>query len=112
MQYIYTFLELHPLPEPTLPVSALAPLVGVYRDEAAQHDLEVRLVEQALYLDHFIWGTTRLLPNTETLFEIEGWNYTLNFAKDTRGRVDHATIGGRDVDFIALSGRTLRKIGP
>ena len=87
------------------------PLVGVYRDEAAQHDIAVHLVEQALYLYHFIWDTTRLLPNTETLFEIEGWNYSLSFATDAAGRVDHATIGGRDVDFIALRGRILRKIG-
>jgi hypothetical protein len=112
MRRMYTFLELPTFPEPMLPISVLAPLVGVYRDEAAQHDLAVRLVGQQPYLEHFIWDTTRLLANTETLFEIEGWSYTLSFVKDDTGRLDHALLGGRDVEFIRLCGHMLQKIAP
>lgn len=109
MATIAAALEVAPSPEPPPPAAALARLPGVYRDDASGHEVTVRTAGGALFVDDFIFGTAELLPAAGLTFEVEGWPLELTFEAGEAGDIQRARIGGRDVEFVQLVGRSLSK---
>lgn len=109
MHNIYEVLDIVAIPEPVVASEDLERYAGQYRDRDVGHIVTIRVEQGNLYIDNFIWPTTKLLPAKPNVFAIQGWCFDLVFEEDRSGNIRQAVIGGRDVDFVSLVGHRLLK---
>jgi hypothetical protein len=101
------FLGLPAMTDEPVAGADLAGLAGAYRrrEGAGARELSVVLRDGALELDGFLWPGQRLLPRGGTVFDLEGWPFTLTFAPGPDGPIRRLDVSGPGLaGGIALHG--------
>jgi hypothetical protein len=93
---VVAFLGLAYVPEYTLTEADAEQYVGTYLD--AQHNCRFQVAYENGALLMNVLSQTTLVPQGDHRFAAEGWHFIIEFAED------RLTIGGQDIDYLALVG--------
>jgi hypothetical protein len=101
---VLTFLSIPLQPERTISEREAIKFAGTYRGESSGKDLVVWYENGELFVNLFLSADARLIHKRGDTFEAAGWHFELRFEGDDAGRKSVITVGGRDVEYLALVG--------
>lgn len=108
---VMDFLGLHLVPEPRIPPQEARELTGVYKDASRDKEFLVNEDHGELTINLLSSARCRLIPQANGIFIAEGWHFEVCFERSPNsGKVNRIRFGGRDVDYLALVGKTADRI--